>query len=252
MANYTNVTFVKPVVINAPGKEVVFNGCDFSEDAHIELVIADSVSFLNCRFYKMNPYQAKSYLILGRACETKLTIEGCFFGGNNKTDAGWTIYNLMELNTVLKDGSSISNNYFAKDCCTHNQINIYAAADGAEIDLNNNFFIESKNGYRFGVKEEPHCTFYIDGNTYITTDDDVDWAGLIIIQPYTTKTTSFNNMTLKITNTKNKTGIEQLIYLFANSSDTHYHVTKNYPVVFVDGERLTDIHLAHTTVLETE
>jgi hypothetical protein len=245
--------FTKAITIDAPDKDIVFDGCDFTGDFHLTLTAAKSVSFLNCRFYNITPYAKRSYLFLSnKADPLKLTINGCYFGDFVENEEGKIIYNLLELYSLLADGSSISNNYFTKNCCTHNQINIYASDEGATIALNNNYFVSSKNGYRIGIKEEPTCTLNINNNTFETTDDDVDWAGLVIIQPCAKATTSFNNLTVNINGTVNKSGVEQLVYLFANSSDTHFHATKNMPNVFVDGKKVEDIHLAYGTTIDSD
>ena len=67
--------FTKPIVINAPNKDIVFDGCDFTGDAYVTITAAASVSFLNCRFYKCTPYQTKSYLINGASVPAKIVVE---------------------------------------------------------------------------------------------------------------------------------------------------------------------------------
>lgn len=242
--------FTKLVTVNAPDKDVVFDGCDFTGEAHVELVAAKSVVFRNCRFYGLIPYQDKSYGINGQAAEMKLTIEKCFFGANPANDVG-KLYNLLELNTILADGSSISNNYFAAECCTHNQINVYAVVEGATINLNKNHFVYSGNAYRIGVKNEPVCVINMDGNSYDTTDpsENGDWAGLALIQPYGKVTTSFNNMELKINNVVNKSGDDQIVYIYANPTDTQFDRNTNYPKVYLDGILVEELYAAGGTIV---
>lgn len=235
--------FMKPVVVNAPGKDIVFDGCDFTAEALIMLTAANSVVFRNCRFYGLVPNAAKTYgILLDKAAEMKLVIENSFFGANPNNGSN-KLYNLLELSGKLMDGSSISSNYFAADCCTHNQINVYAASDNATIKLNNNEVVYSANLVRIGVKGEPVCTIEMIGNTYYTTDssDDGAWAGLALIQPYGKSTTSFNNMTVKIEGTVKPASSDQIIYLYAGSSDTKFNKETNYPKVYLDGELMEEI-----------
>lgn len=235
--------FTKPVVINAPEKDIVFDGCDFTEEALISVIAANSVAFRNCRFYGLIPNAAKTYGIkVDKAAEVKLVIENCFFGANPKVDSN-KLYNLLELTGKLKDGSSISSNYFAADCCTHNQINVYAVTDGATIKLNKNEAVYSGNLVRIGIQGEPVCTIEMIGNKYHTTDPSEDgaWAGLVLIQPYGKVTTSFNNMTVQIKETVNLSDNDQVIYLYAGGSDTKFNKETSYPKVYIDGELMEDI-----------
>lgn len=245
--------FTKPVTINAPGKKVVFDGVDFTKGAFIKVESADEVVIRNCRFYKLEATAAKNYAvdIPAAAGKVKVVIEKCFFGDSPKNSVG-VVYNLLELTAELKNGSSISDNYFTKGCCSHNQINLYGADDNAVINVNGNFSEYSGNMVRIGIRKEPVCTVNLRNNTYLETDpaDGNDWAGLVIIQPYGKGTTTFNNMTVNIDKTVNKSGVDQLVYLFANPDDTHFDAVKNYPKVFVDGVQQTDLHLADNTVLE--
>lgn len=235
--------FTKPVVINAPEKDVVFDGCDFTGEALISVIAANSVAFRNCRFYGLIPNVAKTYGIkVDKAAEVKLVIENCFFGANPKVDSN-KLYNLLELTGKLKDGSSISSNYFAADCCTHNQINVYAVTDGATIKLNKNFAVYSGNLVRIGIQGEPACKIEMFGNGYQTTEmsEDAAYSGLVLIQPYGKATTSFKNLMIEIKDTVNQSASEQIIYLYAGSSDTKFNKDTNYPVVYLDGEPMEDI-----------
>ena len=120
-----STVFTKPVVINAPEKDVVFNGVDFTKDALIKITAAKSVTIKNCRFYGLAPTK-KAMGVTLNSDNVKLVVEGCFFGVNNDK-----LYNFFELTGKLADGSSISRNYFVGKCCTHNQVNIYNVMDDA-------------------------------------------------------------------------------------------------------------------------
>ena len=236
--------FTKPIVINAPDKDIVFDGCDFTGDAYVTITTAASVSFLNCRFYKCTPYQAKSYLVTGASVPVKIVVENCFFGENPSMD-GKAYYNLFELNTKLKDGSSFSNNYFLKGCCTHNMLNFYDVDASGEtepvIKVAKNVFEYSGNAVRIGLKGSPKCTLNFTGNRYDATDVP-EWAGLILIQPYGAQTTTFNDMKVNIDGTVNNSGNPQIIYIFSNPTDAQFNYQTNYPKVYIDGvlvEKLT-------------
>lgn len=178
----------------------------------------------------------KRYLIRpeGWDKKLKLDIEGCYFGSNDRT-----MYNLMELNTQLMDGSVIKDCYFAKDCCTHNAINIYAVDDNATITIENNHFEKSANASRIGIKGNKTATINYINNTYDETDTSEDniWAGLVIIQPYAKDTESFKNITINIDRTKNKSAIKQVVYGFSNATDSKWEDIGT-PVIYVDKEKI--------------
>lgn len=221
----------KPITINGKGKSVVFDGFDFTEEGYIRVINAAEVVVTNCRIYNLSKdpdsTTSKGYWLktLGDK-ETKISITYCFFGANNNT-----VYNMFELNTKLKDGSSFSNNYFVEDSCTHNHINLYGAAESATIDINNNIF-ELTGGVRIGIKQEPVCTINIKGNTVLKTTDD-EWAGLICIQPYGRQTTSFANMTVNINNLTIPS--KQVAYYYVGSNDTPLVTVESRGKVYIDG-----------------
>lgn len=221
----------QPVIINGEGKTVVFDGFDFTEQGYVKVLNAAEIEIVNCRIYNLgkdpNSSTSKGYWFLTSGDkETKITIGNCFFGSN----AG-TVYNMLELNTKLKDGSSFSNNYFVEDSCTHNHINLYGAAENATININKNTF-ELTGGIRIGIKQEPVCTINVEDNTAIKTTDD-EWAGLICIQPYGKSTTSFANMTVNI----NKLEIpsKQVAYYYVGSNDTPLPTQESRGKVYIDG-----------------
>lgn len=221
----------KPITINGEGKSVVFDGFDFTEEGYIRVINAAEVVVTNCRIYNLSKdpdsTTSKGYWLktLGDK-ETKISITYCFFGANNNT-----VYNMFELNTKLKNGSSFSNNYFVENSCTHNHINLYGAAEGATIDINNNVF-ELTGGVRIGIKQEPVCTINVKGNTVLKTTDD-EWAGLICIQPYGKQTTSFANMTVNINNLTIPS--KQVAYYYVGSNDTPLPTKESRGKVYIDG-----------------
>ena len=220
------------------GANVVFDGVTFNKDALIVAPGGGELTIRNCRMLDLNlPETGKLYPIMttGDTDPIKLSITNTFFGDNvgDGSESG-KVYNLMELNAPMADGSVISNNYFSNACQTHNSINVYAAVEDATITISNNYWEKSANAIRIGVKGEPRVTFFIENNIYNSTDEDEpNWAGLVLIQPYGTKTTSMALMTVIINNTKHFDEY-QIWYKYAGSNDMQF-TDNNVPTVIVDG-----------------
>ena len=246
----------KAITVAATEGVVVFDGIDFTGDALITLNNAKEVRFVNCRFYKLNPNSKKTMAITSKtAIELKLTVEKCYFGENPNLEQN-AVYHILEGNFKAANGTSFSNNYFAKGCNTHNAINFYDVVDGATIGINKNFFERSASAVRLGIKGAAKATFLMNDNTYLETDTSEGgaWAGLLTIQPYGKQTKSWNDVVIKINNTANKSGVKGLVVFFANATDTHFDRTKNFPQVFVDGKKILpeEARLAAGTVIEDE
>lgn len=194
------------------GKEATIKNCDFKD---IELPESQT------------DHLASS--IIGPSGWDRLTlnIDGCHFYDNTNA------YNAMELNVALGDGSSISNNEFDL-VCTHNIINIYDVEDGATININDNTFAKAANGIRIGVKGDKSCVINIERNTYKSTDSG-DYAGLVLIQPYGTATTSMGDVVININDTINESGEDQLWYYYAGIKDTQLSI-EDRPKVYINGE----------------
>lgn len=244
----------KPITVNASNGIVIFDGIDFTGEALISLNDAKEVYFKNCRFYKLTPSTKKTMAINSKSSvEMKLVVEKCFFGENPNVGTN-AVYHILEGNIKAADGSSFSENYFVKGCNTHNVINFYDVVNGATIGINKNVFEYSGSAVRLGIKGAAKATFLMNGNKYLTTDpsEGGDWAGFLTIQPYGKSTTSWNDVTIKLSNTENKSGVKQLVVFFANPSDTHFDRTKNFPKLYVDGvlQGPDDVHYTSGTVLE--
>lgn len=244
----------KPITVNASNGIVIFDGIDFTGEALISLNDAKEVYFKNCRFYKLTPNTKKTMAINSKSSvEMKLVVEKCFFGENPNVGTN-AVYHILEGNIKAADGSSFSENYFVKGCNTHNAINFYDVVNGATIGINKNVFEYSGSAVRLGIKGAAKATFLMNGNKFLATDpsEGGDWAGFLTIQPYGKSTTSWNDVTIKLSNTENKSGVKQLVAFFANSTDTHFDRTKNFPKLYVDGvlQGPDDVHYASGTVLE--
>lgn len=159
-----------------------------------------------------------------------LTITGCEFGDQNSHS-----YNLIDVYAPLSV-CEISNNTFSEECCAHNHVSLYGIDSGGVINLNNNKIAMSRNFVRIGFKGEPAGTVNMVGNTYNKTDESNggEWAGLALVQPYGSQTISFAGVTIAIDDTVNNTNYDQLIYLYAGSSDTKF-TDSNKPVITING-----------------
>ena len=221
-------------------KEFIFDGVDFTKKGYVTVTSAAKLVFQNCRIHDLDAIEG------GRAFwlqtlgdkETKIIIENCYFGDNPN------VYNIMELNAKLLDGSSFSNNYFTANCCTHNAFGIYGVKDKANIYLNKNKFEDCKTLIRIGVKGEPVCNFMLDGNIIEKTESDSTNSntGLVICQPYGKLTKTFSNMSIFLNNTTCPT--EQKICAYSGASDTEL-TQDNVPKIYIDGDKLNSVPIYH-------
>ena len=224
----------KKVILSAPANLCSNTGIEnISIQAKPE-ISGDIVSFKNCYFENIDlPDSQDDHLassIIGSDIwgDLKLNIEGCYFADNAKA------YNAMELNSILSDGTNISNNVFSL-VCTHNIINIYDVEDGATININDNVFAKAANGIRIGIKgDREDVTINIKRNTYHSTDEG-EYAGLVLIQPYGRATTSMGGITINIDDTVNNSGEEQLWYYYQGANDSQLAI-EDRPKVYVNGE----------------
>lgn len=215
--------------IDAPDKDIEFNGIDFTENAFINISNARSISIRNCRIYGLKGSNANKYFLkISGNFPIKVIIERCFFGNNTN------VYNLLELNSKLDDGTSICYNYFKKGNCTHNEIGLYGAVDNSNWNISSNYFEDSQAGIRIGMKYTPICNITIDNNTIqcISVPDQKKWEGLVTIQPYGKITSTFENV--NITLNGNKLPVNQYAYMYIGENDSKLTVDK-YPKVTVNG-----------------
>lgn len=226
------------MTINGSGKNVVLDGFDFTANGYVKILNAASVEIRNCRVYGLNVESAaKNYwLRVDSSSPLKLKIEHCYFGGN--PGVAGALYNLIEPNVVLADGTSICKNYFTKACCTHNAINLYGAAENAHIEVSGNVFEVSAGTIRVGVKGQPMCTIVMNDNVVRkhNTAYGLEDAGLVTVQPYNKQTPTFANMTIEMNG--NRLPTEQIIYGYYGSKDTEL-TDDLMPTIYVDGELFT-------------
>lgn len=223
------------------GSEVEINGAALTQGALVNIDHPKSLIIKNCKFVAATCADAKNYLLKTNGFTddaTKLVVKNCYFGTNTKSAAG-VMYNLFELNCKLADGSEISNNYFAKEACMHNVINVYDVADGATINISNNVFEYSANAVRIGCINAPkNVTIIMKNNTYKETDtsDNGNWAGLFLVQPYGKQTTDMSGITIKVDGTVMPDKKGQLYYFFNNKTADLQLTDQNAPTIIVNGK----------------
>lgn len=223
----------KRLTINGDAGAVVLDGLDFTGDGYIDVYGCTSLTIKNCRIYNLTATAAKMYwLHVYNDIELKIVVENCFFGNSLKNDVG-QVYNMLEPTAKLSTGSSFSKNYWKKECCSHNFINIYGATDNAQIDVNENVFEFCETGIRIGVKGEPACKISLKNNKILSVNtEDPTWAGLALVQPYGKATTTFANMEVELEG--NTTITERQFIAYYNDNDLI--LTKsNLPKVTIDG-----------------
>ena len=227
----TTDTVISGGIEVAEGASITLRGVTLTKDSRIEAKTGSTVTLENCIVKDMNPYQAKSYLVLPKGTEPlKIVVKGCFFGNNAKTDAG-KFYNCFELAQRLADGTEISDNYFEEEVCSNNAICIYDAEDNARISICNNVFEYSGNAIRVGTKGDVKCEIIIKNNTYLKTDSNAEYAGLLLVQPYGAATTNMSNVKISLIGNKHNDKL-QLYYLYSAGKDMPF-TEENKPVITV-------------------
>lgn len=230
--------------INGEGAEITLDGLTFSGNGFVEVRNCSSLVIKNCCIYDMNcEGSTKNYwLKIYNDIPMQLIIEHNYFGDNPGT-AG-SMYNLLEMNATLMNGSSISYNYFSANCVTHNTINVYAAYAGATIKICGNEFEVSSSTVRIGVKGSPVCCIEA-RNNIIQADregDDPRWNGLALVQPYGKQTTTFANMTIVMSG--NTQPGDQFIYGYSGTNDTMMDET-TMPKIIFNGKVIENVNIYH-------
>lgn len=236
-------TVILNTVTGDADADVTIKGLTFTENCYINPNGARSMTFKNCKFVETAPNKVQSLLIYDdehqKAHEDKSTIllqlEGCYFGTNTSTETN-NMYNLINLYAKIADGSYIKNCYFAKECMTHNIINLYAVEDGATIEISGNHFEKSANAIRLGFHGHPKCKVIINNNIYDETDTDYpEYAGLLLVQPGGDKTETFEDVVIEMYNNKYTGGEEtQIGYMYCGANETQI-TAETAPKVHTDG-----------------
>ena len=190
---------------------------------------------------------------------TKVVFNNNYFGDNPG------IYNLMELNCAVSNGSSFIGNTFTRGAASHNFINLYQIADGATINIDNNNFDcgPETNPIRIAARDIPDpetgelraprdVVVNIRNNTYTGQIEDPEYAGILFFQPFDRLTSDFSGITVNLSGNVTSPDVDQLFYLFLTNKkvasgafrDTQFMDnptdTSRFPTVFVNGKKLTD------------
>ncbi len=229
--------------VNGATSEVIFDGVDFTLNGYIEVKNAKSVTLRNCRIYGLTT-SAKSYWlkVLGNI-DMKLTIENCFFGVN-----GSKMYNLIEPNAKLADGTSFSNNYLKAHSASHNSFCVYGVQDGAVININDNALECYTPGFRVGPKGDAACTIELKNNTvagYLSELDGscTDYFGLLCVQPYGTLTTSMSKMVINSEGNSMPENATSVVYGYSGTKDTLLDETT--APTLMEGDQKADMVIYH-------
>lgn len=170
----TNIT--KLVTVNAPDKDVVFDGLNFGEAGAVKVTAAKSVTIKNCRFEGYVAATAEDHVItVEAACD--LVVEGCRFGANVQTEE-LKVFNLFDLAEGIT--GRIANNYFAEGCDSNYLDNIYYPEDELLVEVGPNqceFDVEEKH---FG--DVPFCIGSVGYDTLADAIAAVEEDGIILMR----------------------------------------------------------------------
>lgn len=168
---------------------------------------------------------------------TKLVVKNCYFGTNGSGDSKSKFKNAFELTGCIADGSIISGCHFEKGVARNNLICFYNVEDGATITVRDCLFEESITAIRVGQMGDVEAHYEFINNTYdeTCTGAQAGYAGLLLIQGYTTKTISMAKAVIRMVGTVNNTDQAQLYYVWNNTNDTQI-AGPTLPTLIIDGE----------------
>lgn len=227
--------------VTLKAKPIMQNVTDVSiENTRILSVVAPGGNHLDDAVISVNQWNTPMQLV----------VDGCYFGNNTG------VYNVFELNTPLKTGTSISNNYFSAAVGSHNIINIYSVEDGAVININDNYFEMSASAARIGIVGDKNAVINFNNNSYDATDmtdedsdGDYEWAGLLFIQPYGNQTISMKDIEININNTIISPSIPQQLFVYYSKATDAQLDDSNKPTVNIDGIKEDWTNLIHGRVI---
>lgn len=224
-----------PRAASAEPFDVKISGVTLTGDALIDVKSADSFTMTNCTMQGVNTTETKGYAVKLGSGAMKVVIENNQFKPSAVAEGkdATNMYNGIESNAKLKNGSSISGNVFAAGFVTHNPIGVYDIEDGATVKVNNNTFETS--GMRIGPKgPDAVGTFEIKGNKLGAYDN--EWNDFVLCQPYSKTTGSWKGITLNFSNTEMNG--RPLVFLYNGYPEAKFGDENiGYPVVTVDGVR---------------
>ena len=199
--------FKDVVTVNAPDKDIVFDGCDFVDGGRISIEAAKSVIIKNCRFLDSHADG------IDVVAETKLMVSYSYFCDNS----------VISINAAIADGSYISNNYFngGSEC-----IAIRALTDDTTFTISNNVFKNDANA-DISVTGAPSTTVKVFGNKFEA--DYLMSIGSVV------ETESYNDLKVEFNNNTGK----NMIILDApviGGEVPDWSDTDNYPAVTINGK----------------
>lgn len=198
--------FKEVVTVNAPGKDIVFDGCDFVGISCINIITAQSVKVTNCRFLDS---KTEGITVSG---ETKLMVSYSYFCDNS----------MIAASEPLADGSYVSNNYFNGG---KGSVTIHALKDDTTVTVSSNIF-KNDAATRVSVPGSPSATIKMIGNQFETD--------YLMSMECNADTESYNNVNVQFVNNIGKNPVILGPHTLGGAPD--WSDTDNYPKVSIDGK----------------
>ena len=230
--------FTKPIIVNAPGEDIVFDGIDFTGDATVEITAANSVTFKNCRFYNIKLGSTKSETLIGNNTQNsklagyKIVIENCFFAKNDT-------YNMVSIGRMMLDGSSFNNNYMTDDCTKDDRFSAFIAQEGATYNFNGNRFEKyTENSFQFSFHKTPVATININDNIVGLPSDNLEYdvRGLARFRPTPNSTQTFEHITVNANNNKFTGKSDRIAFCQMKGAKDLVLTAENVPTYYLNGK----------------
>ena len=232
-----------PINVNGAAVELELNGLVLTKEALLNITGATKLTLKNCIVAGITPTSKNvSYIKTGNGTPLEIAVENNYFAAFIPEE-NRNIYNFMNMDATLLDGSHVTGNYFEEGYNTNDGISIYNIRDGATITISGNTWEFAGNGIRIGTKGAPvDVTINIEDNTYNKTLDNSN-AGLVCIQPYNRSTSSMAGLTIIMTNNQHNDD-KRTWYMFQTKNDMEF-TEETIPTVVEDGVKLTSTLETH-------
>ena len=214
--------------------EVELSGLDMTDNARIVVNHATSVTVDNCVFKMLNfsdDSNDQSTVIDMKADEKTFV---CISNNTFKTTDGIIPRSIIQVFPQMTELSKIVNNRFERDCCTGNTIILYGLDRNGDVEVSHNYCEQSRNMLVIRFRGIVNGRIAIVDNTYETTTSDVKYAGLVCVEPYLDETKDMHMLDISISDTKNFTGSDQIVYLYSAQGDAILDETTR-PTIYIDG-----------------
>ena len=214
--------------------KIHIEGVSLSGDAVININEVSEFTLKGCTIKSFDLTKSTQPVHFTKAVPVLVTIEDNTFEAQNEFS-----YNLINNYAKWMDGSSVSRNIFKRGCCTHNHISIFDVEEGATITIADNICERSDNMVHVQIMGEPKCTIIMENNTYLDSNPEYpEWRGLFLIQPNSTKTTTYEHTIIHCNNTTMPNGHTQLAYRYMHENNTQL-TEEQWPTVYIDGIKTT-------------